>query len=434
VSAGTWKTGPVTDLWAAPRARAALAAVVPLPGSKSVTNRSLVLAALASGRSVIRRPLRSRDTELMAAALRVLGISVTEEDGNWVVDGVSGPLQPTGEQVDVGNAGTVARFLPPVAALADGAVRFDGDPRVRERPLGPLLAALRTLGADLDAVDALPVTVTGRGSLKGGGVVLDASASSQLVSGLLLSAPRFDEGLLVRHAGPPLPSAPHLAMTVDALRAAGAQVDDAEFGTWTVSPGPLAPRDAVVEPDLSTAAAYLAAPLLAGGSVTVPAWPATTTQPGAVLPELLSQMGARVTRDGDDLTVSAGDRLIGIDADLRHAGELTPVLSALACFADGPSRFHGVAHLRVQETDRLAALVRELTGLGADVRETDDGLAIRPQPLHGGTFRTYDDHRIAMAAAVLGLGVDGVLVEDIATTRKTVPDFAGSWQRMLDAS
>jgi 3-phosphoshikimate 1-carboxyvinyltransferase len=420
-------------LWPAPRASRPLAAVVALPGSKSVTNRALVLAALADGRSVVRRPLRSRDTELMAAALRVLGAGVTDSaEGDWVVEG--GPLVATGDRVDVGTAGTVARFLPPVAALCTGTVLFDGDPRVRERPLGPLLAALRALGATLDRVDALPVVVTGTGSLRGGEVALDASASSQLVSGLLLSAPRYDEGLTLRHEGPPLPSAPHLAMTVEALRAAGAVVDDAEAGCWVVKPGRLLPRDAVVEPDLSTAAAYLAAPLVAGGHVTVPGWPATTTQPGAVLPELLARMGAVVTRTGDGVTVAAGDRLIGIDADLRDAGELTPVLAALACFATGPSTFRGVAHLRVQETDRLAALVRELGGLGADVRETDDGLVVRPRPLSGGTFATYDDHRIAMAAAVVGLGVDGVLVEDIATTRKTVPDFAGSWQRMLDGA
>lgn len=425
----------MTDLWPAPRALRPLCAVVALPGSKSVTNRALVLAALAPGRSAVRRPLRSRDTELMAAGLRALGVEVGDDAaGDWLVDGVGGPLQPTSDRVEVGNAGTVARFLPPVATLAVGPVRFDGDPRVRERPLGPLLAALRTLGADLDGVDALPVTVRGRGALRGGSVVLDASASSQLVSGLLLSAPRYDEGLTVRHEGPPLPSAPHLAMTVDALRAAGAVVDDAVAGCWRVEPGPLRARDAVVEPDLSTAAAYLAAPLVTGGSVTIADWPASTTQPGAALPDLLAEMGALVSRSGDALTVAAGDRLLGLDADLRDAGELTPVLAALACFADGPSRFRGVAHLRLQETDRLAALVRELTALGGDVAETSDGLTVRPRALTGGAFRTYDDHRIAMAAAVLGLGVDGVLVEDIATTRKTVPDFAGSWQQMLDAS
>ena len=427
--------GGGSDPWPAPYARGPLAAVVELPGSKSVTNRALVLAALAQGRSVVRRPLRSRDTELMAAALRVLGVPVTDTpEGDWQVDG--GPLHASGGAVDVGNAGTVARFLPPVACLAVGDVVFDGDPRVRERPLGPLLGALRALGADLDRVDALPVRVRGAGRLRGGDVVLDASQSSQLVSGLLLAAPRYDEGVRVRHEGPPLPSAPHLAMTVEALRAAGAQVDDGQPGSWHVSPGPLLPRDAVVEPDLSTAAAYLAAPLVAGGSVTVPGWPAGTTQPGAALPDLLAQMGARVTRDGDAVTVTVtGDRLRGVEADLRDCGELTPVLTALAALADGPSRFVGVAHLRVQETDRLAALATELNRIGGDVRELPDGLVVHPRPLRPGVLDSYDDHRIAMAWAVLGLGTAGIEVADVATTRKTVPDFVGSWTRMLgDAS
>ena len=406
-----------------------------LPGSKSVTNRALVLAALAQGRSTVRRPLRSRDSELMAAALRGLGVDVTDTaDGDWLVDGVPGPLQPRASSVDVGNAGTVARFLPPVATLARGAVRFDGDPRVRERPLGPLLVALRSLGAVLDNVDGLPLVVSGRGALPGGEVVLDASQSSQFVSGLLLSAPRFDAGVTVQHQGGPLPSAPHLAMTVEALRAAGAVVDDATPGTWVVAPGPLRARDAVVEPDLSTAAAYLAAPLVAGGSVTVPGWPRGTSQPGAVLPELLEAMGGRVTRGEDSVTVSAGDGLHGIDADLRDAPELTTVLTALAALADSPSRFTGVAHIRLQETDRLAALATEINALGGDVRELADGVEVHPRRLTGGVMGSYDDHRVAMAWAVLGLAVDGVQVLDVATTRKTVPDFVGSWDRMLGAS
>lgn len=399
-----------------------------------MTARLLVLAALADGRSTVRRPLRSRDTELMAAALQALGVGVFDgpEDA-WLIDGVPGSLQPLTDPavLDVGNAGTVARFLPPVAALAVGRVRVDGDPRVRDRPLGPLLAALRSLGADLDRVDQLPLTVTGTGSLRGGQVELDASASSQFISGLLLSGPRFDQGVRVRHVGGALPSAPHLAMTVEALRLFGAEVDDSDPGMWTVAPGPLRARDLAVEPDLSTAAAYLAAPLVAGGSVTVPGWPRDTSQPGSVLPDLLEAMGARVSRTDDAVTVSAGDGLHGLDADLRDAPELTLVLTALAALADSPSRLTGVAHIRFQETDRLAALVTELNALGGDVRELPDGLEIRPRRLTGGAMTSYGDHRIAMAWAVLGLGVDGVLIRDVATTRKTVPDFVGSWTQML---
>ncbi len=419
--------------WSAPRAASPLRAVVSLPGSKSQTNRALVLAALAGGRSVVRRPLRSRDTELMAQALRVLGVDVTDDGDDWVVDGVVGPLSPRGTAVDVGNAGTVARFLPPVAALAVGDVAFDGDPRVRERPLGPLLVALRELGADLSTTSGLPLTVRGHGSLRGGAVTVDATQSSQFVSGLLLAAPRFEEGVLVTHAGGRLPSAPHLAMTVDALRASGADVDDSTPGTWRVSPGSLRPRDAAVEPDLSTAAAYLAAPLVAGGSVTVTDWPADTRQPGAVLPDLLEAMGGVVSRTDTSVTVSEGSGLHGIEADLGDAPELTMVLTALAALADSPSRFTGVAHIRVQETDRLAALAKELTRCGGDVTELPDGIEVRPRPLSGALLSSYDDHRIAMAWAVLGLGVDGIEVDDIATTRKTVPDFVGSWNGLLGA-
>ena len=417
--------------WAAPRAPRPLAATVALPGSKSLTNRALVLAALADGRSVVRRPLRSRDTELMADALRVLGVGVTGDGEDWVVEGVPDALHPRGTAVDVGNAGTVARFLPAVAALSTGSVRFDGDPRVRERPLGPLLVALRQLGADLSGVDALPVVVTGHGSVPGGSVEVDASQSSQLVSGLLLAGPRFDRGVTVRHVGGRLPSAPHLELTVDALRASGADVDDSRAGTWRVSPGTLRPRDAAVEPDLSTAAAYLAAPLVSGGSVTVTDWPRDTRQPGSVLPDLLAAMGGAVTRTKDTVTVSGGNGLHGIAADLADAPELTPVLTALAALADTPSSFRGVAHIRLQETDRLAALAKELTSLGGDVVDTDDGIEVRPRPLTGGLLATYDDHRIAMAWAVLGLGVDGVLLDDVGTTRKTVPDFVDSWYRLL---
>ena len=262
---------------------------------------------------------------------------MTDDGEDWVVDGVPGALVPIGDTVDVGNAGTVARFLPPVATLATAPVHFDGDPRIRERPLAPLLAALRELGADLSSVEGLPLTVRGTGRVRGGAVVLDASQSSQLVSGLLLVGTRFDEGVTVTHEGSTLPSLPHLAMTVDAMRAAGAYVDDTVAGTWRVAPGTLLPSDAAVEPDLSTAAAYLAAPLVAGGSVTVLGLAAGTRQPGAVLPDLLEAMGGVVTRTATSVTVAAGDGLHGIEADLRDAPELTMVLTALAALADSPA-------------------------------------------------------------------------------------------------
>jgi 3-phosphoshikimate 1-carboxyvinyltransferase len=420
--------------WNAPVAPGPLDAVVELPGSKSLTNRALVLAALADGRSAVRRPLRSRDTELMAAALRVLGVDVTDAGDDWLVTGVPGPLQPRGSSVDVGNAGTVARFLPPVATLALGDVSFDGDPRVRERPLAPLLQALSHLGASLSGVTGLPLTVHGKGSLRGGDVTVDATQSSQLVSGLLLAAPRSEQGVRVQHAGGRLPSVPHLAMTVDALRAAGATVDDSEPGVWRDEAGPLRAQDAVVEPDLSTAAAYLAAPLVAGGQVTVDGWPSATRQPGAVLPDLLEQMGAVVRRTATAVTVAAGDGLVGVDADLGDAPELTMVLTALAALASTPSRFRGVAHIRLQETDRLKALATELNAVGGDVSETADGLVVNPRTLGAGLLSSYDDHRVAMAWAVLGLGVRGIEVDDIATTRKTVPDFVGSWSAMLSGA
>jgi 3-phosphoshikimate 1-carboxyvinyltransferase len=412
-------------------------AVVGVPGSKSATNRALVLAALAAGPSTIHRPLRARDTLLMAGALRALGVQVTDEGDDWRVQpaALHGPAS-----VDVGNAGTVLRFVPPVAALADGPVRFDGDPRARERPIAPLVGALRELGAEIDdgGRGALPLTLHGAGWLPGGTVTIDASSSSQLVSGLLLAAARYRSGLVLRHAGPPVPSSLQLAMTVQMLREAGAAVTErsTEDGhEWTVEPGRLGAVDRTVPPDLSTAAPFVAAALVTGGRVRVPGWPRRAHQPGDRLPELLTRMGARCELAEDGLTVAGGDGagggIDGIDADLADCGELTPVLAALAALARTPSTLRGVAHLRGQETDRLAALVRELTALGGEASETADGLRIVPRPLHGGVFETYDDHRLAMAAAVLGLAVPGVAVRNVATTGKTVSDFPARWLAML---
>ena len=419
-----------TDLWPAPVAARPVTATIAVPGSKSVTNRALVLAALAGGASRLRRPLRSRDTELMAAALQAMGTSVTSDGDDWVVT----PARLRGPAaVDVGLAGTVMRFLPPVATLADGPVTFDGDPAARVRPLRPLVDALRSLGAEIDddGRGGLPLTVVGHRGLRGGRVEIDASSSSQLVSALLLTAPAWAEGVVVGHVGArPVPNAAHLAMTVAMLRGRGIDVVDGAPGVWEVRPGVVAPTDEVVEPDLSSAAPFLAAAVVTGGTVRLPGWPPSTTQPGRDLPRLLSAFGASVDL-GADLVVTGAGRVTGADLDLRDCGELTPVLAAVAAVADTPSKLTGIGYLRGHESDRLAALARELGGLGVDVTELDDGLVIDPGPRHGGVFHTYADHRLAMAAAVVGLVTPGVLVEDVATTAKTYPGFAREWESML---
>lgn len=401
-------------------------ATVELPGSKSMTNRALILAALSETPSMVRRPLRSRDTDLMAAGLRSLGTGVAESGADWEV----APARPHGSaHVDVGNAGTVMRFLPPLAALAEGEVAFDGDPRARERPLGPLLEALRALGADIDdgGRGALPLLIRGTGRLPGGAVDLDASGSSQFVSALLLSGARFEQGVEIRHEGPPVPSRPHLDMTVEMLRAAGVSVDTSEPDVWRVAPGAIKTGEITVEPDLSNAAPFLAAALVAGGRVTVPGWPEHTTQPGDTLRDLFSRMGGDVAVGPDGLTLHGTGEIRGITADLREVGELTPTIAAVAALASTPSRLTGIAHLRRHETDRIAALVREINALGGDAEELPDGLSVRPRPLHAGVFHSYDDHRMATSGAVIGLAVDGVEVENIATTAKTLPGFPELW-------
>jgi 3-phosphoshikimate 1-carboxyvinyltransferase len=402
---------------------------VRLPGSKSLTNRALVLAALSRSPTTLVRPLRSRDTSLMAAGLRAMGTGVDDTGEDWRVE----PGRLTGPaEVDVGNAGTVMRFLPPVASLAEGDIRFDGDLRSRERPLAPVVRALRSLGVDVEAEhDRLPLTVHGRGWVLGGAVVIDASLSSQFVSALLLAAPRFADAVEIRHAGGRVPSGAHIDMTVEMLRAAGAIVEHVDPVTWRVEPGPLQVNRLVVEPDLSNSAPFLAAALVTAGEVTVPDWPLRTTQAGDALRHVLARFGATVTLSSVGLTVTGPDRLSGADLDLGDVGELAPVVTAIAALAETPSVLHGIAHLRHHETDRLAALSAEISALGGDVRETADGLEVWPRPLHGGVFATYDDHRLAMAAAVLGLRVPGISVEDVATTGKTLPGFIDLWTGML---
>lgn len=418
--------------WLAPRRDAPLDARVLVPSSKSLTNRALVLSAIADGPSVVSRPLGSRDTTLMASALEAMGARVERSPAAWTVTPADRGVA-TAAQVDCGLAGTVMRFLPPIAALGSAAVTFDGDERARERPMGTSISSLRALGVDLRDDDraALPFTVHGTGRVRGGSLEVDASASSQFVSALLLAAPAFDEGLDLRHVGPSLPSLPHVEMTIAELRRRGVEVDDTEPDGWRVRPGPVGALDVEIEPDLSNAGVFVAAALVTGGRVAVRRWPEHTQQAGDAWHHIVRAFGGSSHRDGDDVVFTAGDALPGVDLDLHDVGELAPVVAAVAALADGPSHLHGIAHLRGHETDRLAALATEIGRLGGQVEESDDGLRITPRPMHGEIFRTYHDHRMAHAAVVLGLRVPELFVENVRTTVKTYPNFAPVWERVV---
>jgi 3-phosphoshikimate 1-carboxyvinyltransferase len=395
----------------------------------------MVLGALAApqGTSTLRGALRSRDTDLMVGALRTLGLVVEGSDTEL---SISGTVAPSAEaRIDCGLAGTVLRFVPPVAALGTEVVTFDGDEQARIRPIAPLLDALRGLGVALEG-DALPFLVRGTGSVAGGTVEIDASASSQFVSGLLLSGATFADGLTVVHTGTAVPSAPHVAMTVAMLREAGVAVDDSRANRWRVEPGPIAARHWDIEPDLSNAVPFLAAALVTGGRVRVTGWPRDSVQPADTITALLEQVGAVVRHEDSYLEVTGPPRYSGFDAELRDVGELAPSVAALAALAEPGtvSKLTGIAHLRGHETDRLAALSTELNGLGGQCEETSDGLVITARPLHAGVWRSYADHRMATAGAIVGLQVPGVEVEDIGTTAKTLPDFPQMWADMLSVA
>jgi 3-phosphoshikimate 1-carboxyvinyltransferase len=299
--------------------------------------------------------------------------------------------------------------------------------------LRPIVEALQALGVSVEAAPGggLPLTVHGTGQVDGGEAVIDASGSSQFVSGLLLSAARFAKGLVLRHEGPPVPSAPHLQMTTHMLRAAGVVVDESAPDVWAVEPGRLRGRTWDIEPDLSGAVPFFAAAMVTGGAVTLAGWPADSWQPVERLTTLLSSLGAEVTQTGAGLTVRGTGRIPGITADLSEVSELTPVIAALAALADGPSELRGVAHIRGHETDRIAALARELRSVGAAVVEHRDGLTIQPGPLRPAMVETYADHRMAHAAAVLGLAVEGLVVSDVACTSKTLPEFPELWADLV---
>lgn len=419
---------PAPVPWAAPVAAGPLRARVVVPGSKSATARALLLAALASGPGTITGPLEARDSQLMRDALRALGAVIDDTDhAMWKVR----PAKPVraGAEIDCGLAGTVMRFVPPVAALATGTTRFTGDVQASARPVQPILDGLRQLGATVEG-DELPFSVTGPAG--GGTATVDATASSQFISGLLLAGARFPRGLTLRHDGDgEVPSRRHIDMTVEWLRARGVQVTHPDEDTWVVLPGPIRPMAETVEPDFMTAAPFLAAAVVTGGTVTIAGWPSSSTQPGADLGDVLAEFGASATLGSGGLTVSGAGRIHGVDLDLHDASELVPVAAALAALAVTPSTIRGVAHTRGHETDRLAALAAEITGLGGICVETADGLDIEPSPLHAGTFHCYADHRLAHAGAVLGLVQPGIVLDDIACTSKTMPRFPETWQGML---
>ena len=419
-------------MWSAPfRASKPISGVINIPGSKSVTNRALVLSALASSPSTLRRGLRSRDTDLMIKALSSLGVEIEIEEDLWKI--TPAPLMgPAG--IDVGNAGTVMRFLPPLAALAKGLISFDGDPRSHQRPLGPVIKALESLGVSIEHQGrySLPLVINSAGYINGGEVEIDASASSQFLSSLLLVAPLMKQGLKIKNVGKNLPSKPHIEMTIAMLAQYGAVVDTSIANQWSVVPTKLSGVDLVIEPDLSNAAVFMAAPILCGGEVIIKDWPRKTTQPGDQLRQIFSEMGGVIDFVDQGLRVRSSGQIRGIDIDLGDVGELTPVIAALACFANSPSHLRGIGHLRLHETDRLSALKSELTALGAEVIEEESALRIHPKPMKSGVFHTYEDHRLATAGALIGLAVDGVEVENIETTKKTITDFPALWSQLLN--
>lgn len=463
--------------WPAPLAPASSEAagknaLVHIPGSKSLTNRYLLLAALADSPSYLRAPLHSRDSALMIEALRQLGagIELVPTDSPFGPDVKVTPLnfaQPGSAQavsIECGLAGTVMRFVPALAALLPGEFAFDGDPHARQRPMGPVLEGLRQLGVQVDCEqgeNALPFVLRSPGLASVEGVSeapvvrIDASTSSQFVSALLLMAPRLPQGMVLVHEGSSVPSIPHIQMTVEALRQMGIEVqehypnqaNEAESGEyrWTVHPGSFPGFEMTIEPDLSNAGPFLAAAVVTGESVTIPHWPepaadssAGTTQVGDMWRELLPALGARVSYAEGRLTVTGPAQLPEGDFsfDLSAGGELAPTMAAACAFVKGRVELTGIAHLRGHETDRLAALAAEINRLGGTAHDTADSLVIEaPIPADPEAAqvlaRTYDDHRMATFAAIIGLRRGNVVVQNVATVAKTMPEFTAMWEDML---
>ena len=417
--------------WTAPSVQRPIHSTVSIPGSKSATNRAFVLAALGDSVSKISKPLLARDTELMLQALEKLGCQITRDKDLIEIS----PMKQVHQDltIDVGLAGTVMRFVPALAALSAGVAHFDGDERARNRPMKTLIDALKNLGISVDdqSTGSLPFSIASDGLVQGGEITIDASESSQFVSALLLAAPRFKNGLTIKHVGKNLPSLPHIEMTIDMLKQVGVEVKTLDKNSWKVLPSKIQSKNWVIEPDLSNAGPFLAAAMVTKGEVTIPDWPQHTTQAGNAWIEILTKMGANISLNEKGLTVKIANEIKGIDYDLSDVGELTPVLVSIALFANSTSTLSGIAHLRGHETDRLAALVENIKSIGGDAEETFDGLIIRPTKLKAGMWKAFDDHRMATAGAVIGLVISGIDVDDIKTTSKTLPDFEKMWAHLV---
>ena len=400
-------------------------ATVVVPGSKSITNRALVVAALAEGPSVLTGALHADDTDAMTAALGRLGIPVTAEPGTATlrVTGVAGRVPPGPADLDARLSGTTARFLLPLLALGSGRYRLDGAPPLRERPMGPLVASLRHLGAAVedDRPGRLPLTVVA-GGLRGGSVRLPGSVSSQFVSGLLLSAPAMARGLHVELASP-IVSRPYLALTTATMAAFGVTVEgDADRGL-TVAPGRYRGRPLDIEPDASAAAYFFAAAAICGGRVRVPGLGTSSAQGDLAFVDILATMGATVRRGAAEVEVTGGAELRGIEVDMAGCSDQAQTLAAVAVFASSPTRIKGIGFIRGKETDRIAAVVAELRRCGIEAEEEDDGFVVHPGQPCPAVVRTYDDHRMAMSFTLLGLRAPGIQIADAECVAKTFPDF-----------
>jgi len=416
------------DFFQAPKADSPIMGEIRIPGSKSLTNREIFLSAIASGVSVLKKPLISRDSELMLNAIKQFGAEVEIKPGQI---SISPAKFESKAEIHCGLAGTVMRFVPLMATLNTQETVFMADKEANSRPLGAIFDALDQLGVGYQKSSAnFPFTISAAGSVKTEEVIIDASKSSQFVSALMLVAARFEHGLIITHQGSSLPSLPHIEMTVDSLQNRGVKVEALSATSWQVHPSTIQAREMVIEPDLSNAGPFLAAVMVAGGELEILDWPESTTQVGAQYLKLLGSMGAEFEKTIKGMKIRSSGEIRGINADLSEAGELTPTIAALATLASTPSQLSGIAHLRGHETDRLKALSTEIKRIGGECEETEDGLVISPKKLTGGQWFSYHDHRMATAGAIIGLAVD-IEIENIQTTAKTMPDFEKLWMETI---